>query len=227
MRRGPALVRIASAMSLARLRDLLALEWLLEHPEATARHGRRQLAALLRRFGPRGRPVLRAALRGWDTAPVHLAALDALGLWRNGRTLPLALELMERGAPEARAAAARALGAIRRPEATPALIAALDDDAWPVRAQAARALGHVGGAGAVEALAGRVGDQSWWVRRNAAYALAALGADGRDALRRLASQRGDPYAREMAREALQRLAWSRARRRDGRPRGRGGFGHVA
>jgi HEAT repeat protein len=83
------------------------------------------------------------------------------------------------------------------------LIAALADEAWPVRAQAARALGRLREPAAVAPLADRLTDRSWWVRRHAAYAMRRLGPTGRAALRRLMEHSSDPYARDMAREALE------------------------
>jgi HEAT repeat protein len=88
-------------------------------------------------------------------------------------------------------------------EAIPALAMALTDEQWPVRAMAAQALGRLSAAPAVDALAGCVSDKSWWVRRHAAYALARIGGDGFDALCELAARSDDPYAREMAIEALE------------------------
>ncbi|MGH7731481.1 MAG: HEAT repeat domain-containing protein, partial [Candidatus Eiseniibacteriota bacterium] len=74
--------------------------------------------------------------------------------------------------------------------------------AWQVRAQAARALGRVRAPLAVPALAARLTDPSWWVRHHAAYALNELGEDGHSALRHVVASSADPYARDMANEAL-------------------------
>ena len=45
-------------------------------------------------------------------------------------------------------------------------------------------------------------DRSWWVRHHAAYALMELGDDGQAALRAIMATSNDPYARDMAQEAL-------------------------
>jgi len=82
-------------------------------------------------------------------------------------------------------------------------VLALTDEAWPVRAMAAQALGRLSASPAVDALAACVSDRSWWVRHHAAYALAVIGGDGHEALIELAARADDPYAREMAREALE------------------------
>lgn len=202
---GPEPLRFAAARSLAAHRDLASLGWLLGHPQALETRPARALSGLFRSFGPRGRALLVAALdRGGLPLAVETGLLDALGVTRC---------LSARGAIEARlrsehvdarVAAARALGRLGMGEAIPALMLALADDAWPVRAQSACALGRLRAAPAVELLAELVGDRAWWVRHHAAYALAGLGAEGHDALCELIARSPDPFAREMAREALDR-----------------------
>jgi hypothetical protein len=46
-------------------------------------------------------------------------------------------------------------------------------------------------------------DPVWWVRHHAAYALADLGEEGQAMLRAVLRSSPDPYARDMAREALE------------------------
>ena len=104
---------------------------------------------------------------------------------------------------EVRAAAARALGWLRAEECAASVLGALEDEAWQVRAQAARALGLIGASATLDPLAAALTDRAWWVRRHAAYALRSLGPEGIDTLRRAAARSSDPYAREMAREALE------------------------
>ncbi|TMQ69917.1 MAG: HEAT repeat domain-containing protein [Candidatus Eisenbacteria bacterium] len=108
---------------------------------------------------------------------------------------------------EERIAAACALGNLGSSEAAPALIEALDDPAWQVRAQAARSLGRLAATKALHRLERATTDMAWWVRRNACYALTDLGAAGVTALARIRASSPDPYAREMAGEALQALEW--------------------
>jgi HEAT repeat protein len=76
-----------------------------------------------------------------------------------------------------------------------------------VRAVAAWALGRIGAVSpeagpAIAPLSARLTDRAWWVRRHAAYALWEHGEAGRAALRQIAESSPDPYARDMAREAL-------------------------
>lgn len=202
---GPEPVRFTAARSLAAHRDLAALGWIVSHPAALASRPIPALSGLLRGFGPAGRALLVAALeQGSDVARFECALLDALGISRC-RSARSAIEKRLRHAQvELRIAAARALGRLGMGESIPALMLTLTDEAWPVRAQSAQALGRLQAAPAVEALLERVSDRSWWVRHHAAYALARLGPDGRDALCELIVRSPDAYAREMAREALDR-----------------------
>ena len=72
-----------------------------------------------------------------------------------------------------------------------------------INLKAARALGLIGASTALVPLASALTDRAWWVRRHAAYALRSLGPGGIEALSRAAARSPDPYAREMAREALE------------------------
>lgn len=202
---GPEPLRFAAARSLAAHRDLAALAWLLTHPESLATRPARALSGLFRAFGPRGRALLVAALDGHGL-PIafEVALLDSLGVTRCLSARGAIESRLRAERLDARVAAARALGRLGMGESIPALMLALDDAEWPVRAQAACALGRLHAAPAVERLAECVRDRAWWVRHHAAYALAAMGSEGRDALCELVARSPDPFAREMAREALDR-----------------------
>lgn len=201
---GPESVRLAAARALARHRDLRALRWLLEHPEALSRRPLPALAGLLRAFGPGARAMLIAALeRGLADTRLECACVDTLGLARCHSARGSITARLQSPHLELRVAAARALGRLGMGEAIPALAMALTDDCWPVRAMAAQALGRLKASPAVDALAECVSDRAWWVRHHAAYALAVIGGDGHDALCEIAARADDRYAREMARDALE------------------------
>jgi HEAT repeat protein len=204
MVRGPEVVSLAAASALARYRDRGALRWLLRHPTALERRPAHSLVAVLKAFGPAALPDLTAALdTGLDSHRIERAVIETLGL---GRYRPARAALEQRatsGDPDLRVAAVRALGRLQAIESGLALLRALEDEAWQVRAQAARALGTIGATVSIAALSKRLTDPSWWVRHHAAYALKALGHEGQTALRRIASSSEDPYARDMANEALE------------------------
>ena len=200
---GPEPVRMATGRALAVLRDLAALEWLCAHPEAIASRPLPALSGLLRAFGPGARARLIGALdRGVAVPHVECAIIDALGVSRCRSARERIEARLRSDAVDVRVGSARALGRLGMGEAIPALMLALADPAWPVRAQSAQALGRLQATPAVDAVAERVSDAAWWVRHHAAYALASMGPEGRDALCELVVRSPDPYAREMAREAL-------------------------
>lgn len=220
MARGPERVTIQAALALSRIGDLPGLAWLLQHPDATARRTRRQLVTMLEGFGPDAAGELRTAIAGGKAAaPIHVAAIEVLGLHGDAASVGALEKLLREGALDARVAAARALGRIGALESGAALIGALEDEAWQVRAQAARSLGAIPAAANVAPLAARVGDVAWWVRRHAAYALGLHGGAGREALEEIVQHSQDLFAADIAREALQQLEWS-----DQIP---GGFASVA
>ena len=205
LRDGPGLVTAAAAAALARYRDLEALRWLLENPAALERRPHRPRVALLRGFGRRALPDLAAALdRGTGDAAMDRALIEALGLadFRDARR-SIERRLRE-GDTEQRIAAARALGRMRADDCVTTLMGALQDEVWQVRAQAARALGRTRSDLAILALPARLTDPAWWVRRHAAYALREFGMEGHRELERIANGSPDPYARDMAREVLDR-----------------------
>jgi HEAT repeat protein len=202
--RGPAMVTLAAAMSLARDRDGAALRWLISHPQALARRTPRALVTLLRAFGPAALPVLVHALDEGRLDPaLERAAIEALGLSGDRDAAEAIERRLQSRDVELRVAAARALGRLRDRESVPALIVLLSDREWQARAQAAWALGQMRDLETIDALAERLTDRAWWVRRHAAYALDRLGARGRAALEWTARRSPDPYARDMASEVLE------------------------
>lgn len=205
LRDGPGLVTAAAAVALARYRDLEALRWLLANPAALERRPHRPRVTLLRSFGRRALPELAAALdHGTGDAAMDRALIEALGLadFRDARR---SIERRLRdGDAEQRIAAARALGRMRADDCVTALMGALQDEVWQVRAQAAWALGRTRSELAILALPARLTDPAWWVRRHAAYALREFGMEGNRELERIAHESPDPYARDMAREVLER-----------------------
>lgn len=210
MKNGPAEVTLTAALSLARMGALPALVALLEHPELTNRCGRYQLVALLKRFGPQANDRLRRVLTIGDIdSPIHVAAVEILGIRRDQRSRRKLEDLLLARSPETRIVATRALGRLGSSRSVPALRDALGDPVWQVRAQAARALGELGASSVTPQLATSLRDPAWWVRRNAAYALAAFGPAGQAVLTSTAADSDDRYARDMAREALQALDWER------------------
>jgi len=200
--RGPESVAFAAALSLARHRDRAALRWVLAHSEVFARRTPRARIALLRSFGRAAKPDLLAALEAGRAPELEHALIETLGIGGLQAAVPAIASRLSHPVLDVRIAAARSLGRLEARETASALALALGDEAWQVRAQAAWALGRVGATEAIEPLVAALPDRAWWVRHHAAYALAALGAEGRTALLGVTQQSADPYARDIAEEAL-------------------------
>jgi len=203
LKRGPELVTLAAALALAGHRDRAALRWVLRHPGALAHRPPRAIAALLRAFGPRALTDIAAALEREAGVPeLERAMIETLGLGGCRPACAAIARRLDAAELDLRVAAIRALGRLAAADTGPRLVELLDDGEWPVRAQAAWALGRIAAPEAVAPLAARLTDLSWWVRHHAAYALLALGEPGRDALAEIGARSRDPYARDMACEAL-------------------------
>ncbi len=201
---GPEAVAYLAALGLARQRDGWALRWVLDHPFYFATRPARARSGLLRAFGNGAVPMIAERLAAGAGDPAfECAMIHRLGSARHVASAAAIAQRLTNPDLNVRAAAARALGTLGDTNFTAVLIGALRDPAWEVRAQAARALGLIGSAEAVPALASVLTDRSWWVRRHSAYALAKLGEDGNAALRGEALVSRDPYARDMAKEALE------------------------
>ena len=204
LRVGPELVTAAAAAALARYRDLDTLRWLLAHPSAVARRPHRARVALLSAFGRGALPELAEALaRGTGDAAMDRALIETLGLARYRDARQHVERRLRAGDAEQRIAAARALGRMEAEDCATGLMGALRDDVWQVRAQAAWALGRTRAELALLVLPARLTDPAWWVRRHAAYSLREFGVEGRRELEHIANGSPDPYARDMAREALE------------------------
>lgn len=200
--RGPDAVAFAAALSLARHRDRAALRWVLDHSEVFARRTPRARVALLRSFGRAAKPDLLVALEAGRAPELEHALIETLGIGGLQAAVPAIANRLTHPAVEVRVAAARSLGRLEARATSGALSQALADQAWQVRAQAAWALGRIGATEAIAPLVAALPDRAWWVRHHAAYALAALGAEGRAALLGVTQQSSDPYARDIAEEAL-------------------------
>jgi HEAT repeat protein len=202
--RGPESVSYVAALSLARARDPYALRWILSNPDALSTRSHAARSAILRAFGRRALPVMAEALERGDSNPLlERALIDTVGLAGYTAGSPALERRLDAPDAEIRVAAARALGRIKAVDCAGSLIRTLHDPIWQVRAQAARTLGTIGATEAVEPLCDCLTDSSWWVRRHAAYALAALGDRGREFLLGIIAISPDPYARDIAREALE------------------------
>jgi HEAT repeat protein len=197
-----AIVRLAAARSLGRIRSPKAIKPIIEIMAASRQLSRRQLAQTLVAFGPVTHPALRriVASEEGDEAYRRLAAtaIEVLAITGDIDSGPEIRRSLLSEEMEVRIAAYKAVVLLHLPLTEEELRRGLTDPAWQVRAQAALAAGKVGGDDLVTDLGACLTDRSWWVRQNAGTALYALGPRGVEQLEIVSQTSPDRFARDMA-----------------------------
>ena len=110
---------------------------------------------------------------------------------------------------EIRVKVARALGNMQRLESIEILKRLSNDNSWEVKAQAIKSLGKMKSIDALKIISRGLFSPFWHVRYNAGYALANLGAEGIKQLKRVAKQKKDRYAADMASMVLDNIIYSK------------------
>lgn len=120
---------------------------------------------------------------------------------------PQLLRLSIHPSKEIRVKTARALGNLSLPleEIIDTLLLLAEDEAWEVRAQALKSLGKLRAKKALTLLAQALFSPYWYCRLNGARALVQFGEKGIKTLRRIAHQKKDPYAADMAHMILEEI----------------------
>jgi hypothetical protein len=117
---------------------------------------------------------------------------------------PELLQFAEHPEMEIRTKLARALGNLNLPlpEIKEALMKLARDKEWQVKAQALKSLGNLQNLQALDLLTESLFSPHWYCRRNAGFALLNLGQKGVKRLQKIATQKKDKYAAEMAQMVL-------------------------
>ncbi|MCP2619813.1 HEAT repeat domain-containing protein [Candidatus Aminicenantes bacterium AC-334-K16] len=124
---------------------------------------------------------------------------------------PELLRLSTHSSKEIRVKTARALGNLSLPleEIIDTLLLMAEDEAWEVKAQALKSLGKLRPKKALPLLAQALFSPYWYCRLNGAHALVQFGEKGLKTLRKIAQQKKDPYAADMARMILEEIVITR------------------
>lgn len=198
-------VRLLSSWALGRIGDPDVLEPIITALAGYSRLAGMRLSSTVFELGDQAVEPLLAVSTHPDAA-VRLLVVHLLGELKDPRALDTVLRLSGPAEPKGvRIAAVKALGSLADVRAGEVLLRCAGDDAWEIRAQAVKSLGRIRASGAVATLCRGLEDMQWWVRRNSGEALAALGAPGREALRRIARDSPDRFARDMAAQWLDEL----------------------
>lgn len=200
-------VAYAAAQALADLGSAPAAEVLLRSLTRDNRLSNSRLAAILASVAGNLQPVL-AQLARSDDAVARFWALTLIGARREFELLEEAVRpALAADDTNVRTAAVKCVSRLAVPLSDRWLEPLLADAAWVVRAQAAKALGEMGSRWAADGLADLLVDREWWCRHNALEALVRLGPPSLRILERVLEHSPDPFARNAAVEALERLGW--------------------
>jgi hypothetical protein len=138
--------------------------------------------------------------------PMRVILIEIVGSLRLVEAGPVIFQFLKTSKhPQLVVPSLLAAGELQLPEAHEIIHLWITDDNEAVRGAAAWALGRLHVAADADVLASLLEDRSWQVRLNAAAALTELGEKGYQHLRQVAEASPDPYARDMAQNALNNM----------------------
>jgi HEAT repeat protein len=202
-------VRLAVIDTLSDISHPVLIDWIFqtfaETPEPDLRASMNLMYSLGRKIENHIRPYLNDSM----SAPKLGALIEMVGAIPLPSMYDLILEFTGHPDMEVRVRVARALGRLNilvKP-VTRALAGLTKDEAWEVQAQALKSLGRLHVTTSLETLRRGMFSPHWHCRRNAGFALANLGDAGLKHLKKIAAQRADRYAADMARMVLEETAF--------------------
>ena len=197
-------VRLAAALSLARLGCGGALIPIIRSLDLHGEISQRRIAEILSQLGEEATEPLLKILHDRELGPAALCiAIRASNLLNLHRAAPVIGTLLNHTDEEVRINAVRALGSLGEPSCIPKITSLAEDPSWAVRNAVMDALGHLNDQSSIPMLSESLGDPEWWVRYHAGIALWNLGAPGIEALRKASTGHVDAYGRDMGRQILQ------------------------
>jgi len=184
-------VRLAAAISLARLRDIRALGLVFRLIGPQGHISRRMLKFFEAAFDQHDTEITHYAIDPEQSTNVRVCAVQALSQRTDYRFLALFSRLATNPSNEVAAAAIHALGKLGHPAAAKSIIGALSHPDWEVRARAVMAVGKIGLEDAADHLVALLqSDENWHVRFAAGRSLSKLGLVGNSTLQQLGSRSG-------------------------------------
>jgi HEAT repeat protein len=194
--------------ALGRLGDRRAVRLLLKEAAENNKWIRIRLYELVENMRDKALSELTKALTDTDRPEELALCIEVLGHAKDVVAAPTILQFVNHPSMEVRIKAVKALAEIKYIPALDALMDLLDDEQWEVRALASKALDSFGEVRAIEKLSEKLSDSQWWVRYNAAVALSHLKGAGVRKLANTVRSSPDRFARDIARQALEELAFS-------------------
>ncbi len=201
-------VRLMTAYALGRLGDIRAVRLLLREAAGSSRWIEIRLFELVENMREKALSELRKVLTETDRTNMLSLSIEILGHAQDAESAPLIIPFCNHPNIEVRTKAVKALGEIQYLPALEVLVDLLDDERWEIRALSSKALAGLGNVGVVDKLAEKLTDSQWWVRHNAAIALSQLKEAGIKKLADVSENSPDTFARDIARQTLEELAFS-------------------
>lgn len=197
-------IRILAARALGELGDMASLVTLVQDLPLTSRSMEQPLFHVLNQLPSSVWPGLLESWSGIRSSYVRRVVLVAAATRAPEgcvRLLPIAVEDPD---AEVRMGACAAASLLPNGGLEALILRLGRDPCWQVRAQAVTSFGVLDLRSAVPFLKSCCSDEAFWVRQNAAHALGRLGREGQRLLSELAQSSVDPFARDAAREEIQR-----------------------
>ena len=201
-------VRLMAGYALGRLEDVRAVRVLLKEAAQSSRWIRIRLFELVENMREKALSELRRTLAEAERPDILSLCLEILGHAKDMEAAPLIMSFCDHPDAEVKTKAVKALGEIRYLPALEVLVGLLDDERWEVRALSSKALAGLRDERVVDRLAHKLTDSHWWVRYNAAVGLSQIGEAGISKLVDLSNTSADRFARDIAGQALEELAFS-------------------
>jgi len=201
-------VRLMTACALGRLEDVRAVRVLLQEAAQSSRWIRIRLFELVENMREKALSELRKTLTEAERCDILSLCIEILGHAKDMDAAPLIMPFCDHPDVEVKTKAVKALGEIRYLPALEVLVGLLDDERWEVRALCSKALAGLEDVRVVDNLAQKLTDSHWWVRYNAAVGLSQIGEVGVDKLVDISNNSADRFARDIAGQALEELAFS-------------------
>jgi len=191
-------VRVAAALSLARLRSVQSVVEIINALIPPGVSPSLAVTQVFRQLEEKHAPERCQLLRNHSLPPTALTlSIDALGRLGDLNAVPELLEIYDHPNLSVRVATMQALARLHDHRSVEPVMLAMADSSWEVRANASRAAGKIGDLAALPILQHLLDNSNWWVRYHAAETLASLGNLGLMQLQAVA-ETGTPDAANMA-----------------------------
>lgn len=191
-------VRLAAISALANTPSFQTIDFIFQALESDPAPNFQVYSEILLPLGEALEPHLKSALSRPLPAQITAFYIELIGLIPIRRLYSYLLPFIEHPDKEIRIKATRAISRMEWPEALPVLVKLARHTDWEVQAQALLGLGKLKNPDVIPVLRECLRSPYWHVRYNAKEALLMLGEEGAACLKKMAEQKEDRFASDMA-----------------------------